>query len=265
MKAMRVIGMALAVCALAFPVMLRAQENVDLARGADRVMTGGKDSFISITFDEPEPAAAKEEEEDKGSGSWGGFGGAMIQYLPLDLSPLDPMTEDRRIDVFRSDLLLIGGQGGLIYQNFRFGGFGFGNSWDTADDVAGKRRSADMTMGGGGVFLELNNNLSSNAGLAIGTLLGAGSISLKASGNDLGGNGKWSANRSFFMAYPYVGFWLAPTQWMWLQANAGYMYFNMDTGGDEFENKLGVEMVDGDIIGGFAANLTLNFGWNPNE
>jgi hypothetical protein len=52
---------------------------------------------------------------------------------------------------------------------------------------------------------------------------------------------------------------------MWVQANAGYMFFTFDASGDQFENDLGVEMVDGNLNGGFAASLTLNFGWNPNR
>jgi|GEM_PF-6021935 len=223
------------------------------------LVVGEKTSPVRIKLEGP---------EEKGldlSSEWGGYGGPMLYYLTLDLSPLDPMTDDRGVDNFDEGMLLVGGFGGFIYKDFRFGGIGFGNSWETSDrDNLDNRYSADMSLGGGGIFIEYNNTMSSNMGLAAGTMLGAGSMTLEASGPDLGPDKEWDAEESFFMAYPYVGVWMAPVKWMWIELDAGYLFFEMDTGGSEFENDLGVEMVDGDFGGGFQAALKLNFGHNPN-
>ena len=216
-----------------------------------------------------EKATSARKRVDELSQDWGGFGGPLLMYFQLDREALDPMTRDRGVDRFESDMLLIGGLGGLIYQDFRFGGFGFGNSQDTADRTDdGFRRSADMSMGGGGIFMELNRTVTPNFGLAAGVMLGAGNIRFKASGDDLsltpGEIGKWKADGSFFMSYPYLGFWLAPVNWMWVQLDAGYLFFDLDTSNSKWKNDHGVKMVDGDLGGGFMAGLKLNFGYNPN-
>lgn len=201
---------------------------------------------------------------DMDASDWGGFGGPMLTYLWLDPGAFDPMTEDRDVDAFDSGILLVGGYGGAIYKNFRFGGFGFGNNLETSDRVGGKRRSAEISIGGGGVFLEYNASTLPNAGVSLGTMLGAGNMTFEASGNDLGGGGDWDASESFFMAYPYVGLWAGPAEWMWVELDAGYLFFNIDTGGSTWENDLGQDMIDGDINGGWQAALKVGFGLNPN-
>lgn len=204
---------------------------------------------------------------------FGGYGGPMIYYMNLDLSPLDPMTEDLHMDSFEEDMLLIGGFGGMIYKDFRLGGFGFGNSQDTSGrDDLGNRHSAELSYGGGGIFMEYNHTLSPNFGLAGGAMLGAGRMSLEASGTDaVNGDWDWDADESFFMGNPYLAFWVAPTKWMWIQLDAGYLFFEMDTSGSKFENDSintvsgdPYEMVDDDLGGGFQAALKINFGYNPN-
>jgi len=187
----------------------------------------------------------------------------MIQYISLDVEALDPMTGDRKVDGFQSDMLLIGGQGGVVYNNFRFGGFGFGNSQDTAGRAGGERRSADMSFGGGGIFMEWTYPVGPGLAVVGGSLIGAGSMSLSASGDDLGPSEDWSADGSFFMAYPYAGVIYAPVKFAWIQLDAGYLLFEMDTGGSKFENDLDLDMVDGDITGGFSASLKIHFGFDP--
>lgn len=213
------------------------------------------------------PAAPGKPEKGKSQGSkeWGGFGGPLVQYLWLDLSPLDPMTRDRGIDAFDNNIVMVGAMGGVIHKDFRFGGFGFGGSLESADRVAGHRRSADVSLGGGGLFFEYNHNVSSNLGVSLGLMVGAGGMQLKASGPDLGPEGEWSADGSFGLVYPYLGCWYAPTPWLWLELGGGYLYFQMDTDRDRYENDLGVEMVDDDLTGGWQAGIKINFGFNPNR
>jgi hypothetical protein len=173
------------------------------------------------------------------------------------------MTDDRKIDQFPAGQFLIGGKGGLIYKDFRFGGFGFGNSWEKANTVGGKWRNAEYSLGGGGLFLEYNHAFNSNMGLALGAMLGAGNMTFSAKGNDLGINREWDTSQSFFMAYPYLGIWGGATKWSWIQLDAGWLFFDLDHSRHGFENKLGTEMVDDNLRGGFMLGLEINFGYNP--
>jgi len=196
---------------------------------------------------------------------WGGFGGPMFNYLNIDLSSLHPMAQDRGIGDINGNLILYGGQGGWIYKDFRFGGFGFGGGSDSRGTVLGNQRSAEFSIGGGGVFGEYNYTVNRHLGLLVGGMAGAGGISLDAKGADLGPTGKWSANEALFLGYPYGGIWLSPVKWMWVQANAGYLFTNLDTSGAEFKNPYtGVHMTHGDIDGGFMAAVQFLFGRNPN-
>lgn len=226
----------------------------------DRDLVSDASSEVKVDLDEKKDEPKKDRLK---KGEWGGFGGAMIQYLRLDLSPLDPMTDDRGVETFEEEMLLIGGLGGVIHNNFRFGGFGFANDQESDDRVLGLRRGADMSISGGGLLFEYNNMLDPQYGVVAGAMIGVGSIDLEASGADLGTDGKWDGDTDFFMAYPYLGVWYAPLSWMWIQLDAGYLYFNMDTSTSEFENDLNVDMTDGDLSGGFQAGLRVVFGYDP--
>jgi len=260
---MKVVKSLLVVCF----VMALMAGTADARISLDRAVVSNSDD-VSIRLIQDEEMSLESKIESKipvELENFGGFGGPMLQYIQLDLDTFAPMTDDRGIDEFESQMLLIGGLGGVIYKDFRFGGFGFGNGQETSGrDALGNRRSAEISMGGGGVFLEYNPAFNSRMGLALGSLIGAGGMDLEASGDDLGPDGDWNAQAGFFMAYPYLGVWAAPVEWMWVQVDAGYLYYNIDSDEDEFENDLGVEMIDGDITGGFSASLKLNFGYNPN-
>ena len=266
MKRMVCLAMALMMGLLVAAAAARAAEVGGRLDRALLVGGGDKKSAVSIRLSGPEEKKEKKEkDENKAPSAWGGGGGPMLMYLTLDLSAFDPMTKDRGIDNFDNGLYLIGGKGGLIYQDFRFGGFGFGNSWEKSHPVAGKFANAEMSLGGGGLYLEFNHPFTSNLGAGIGAMLGAGSMNLSAKGKDLGPDGKWHANQSFFIAYPYVCLWGAPVPFMWLQLDAGYLIFDMDTSGSKFKNDLKVKMVDGDINGGFQLALEIDFGYLPQK
>ena len=207
----------------------------------------------------------KDKETDAKLKDFGGFGGPGVTYLNLDLSVLHPMAQDRGIKAFDDSMFLYTGLGGVIYKNFRFGGFGFGGGNSTEGSVGGHARHAHINMGGGGILGELNYTVNRYFGVQVGGMVGAGGMSLQAEGPDMGPTGKWSANKGVFMGYPYGGIWLAPTKWMWVQGNVGYMFTGLDTGGSTFTNKeTGVHMTHGNIDGGLAANVLVLFGSNPN-
>jgi len=191
----------------------------------------------------------------------GGFGGPFAGYLCIDLSPLDKLTEDRDIDHFDNYLVTVGGLGGFIYKDFRMGGFGFSGIKNfTEDDVNGDDLSAEINLAGGGLLLEYNHALNNNFGILAGTMLGAIGVTIAANGSDLGGDDEWSETKGTYMALPYAGIWLAPTKYFWLQLTGGYLYFNLDD--DEFEYH-DMEVLDGDLQGGWQANLNFLFGYNP--
>lgn len=295
MKRMSKWVLAAALLAMLAPGLVWAG-NVSLNRNFDQVVVkdyAANGAMISLNLDEPaegaapapapapalapadkkEPAAPAEKKREhrehkaKANPEWGGFGGPIVQHLWIDLSVLDPMTNDRGLTPFNNNLVLVGGVGGVIHKNFRFGGFGFGGSQERADRVLGHRRSAEVSLGGGGLFMEYNQNLNPNAGVDLGLLVGAGSMDLSVTGpvTELGPDGKWSANGSFGLGYPYVGLWYAPTKWMWLQLDGGYLWFNLDSSRDSLRNDMGVRMLSGDVNGGWGASLKINFGFNPNK
>jgi hypothetical protein len=206
-----------------------------------------------------EPKAAKSK---PASSDWGGFGGAGASYLPLDFGPLEPLTKDRGIDNF-GPLWTIGGMGGAIYKNFRFGGYGFGVSQRTDGEEDGHNLKAVINFGGGGLFGEYDFSLNKNFGLFVGAQVGAGGLSLSAKGADLGPDEKWSGDAGVFLAYPYLGFWLAPLDWMWVRLDGGYQYFHADLTGDEFRNDLDVKMTDGNLKGNYQIGLNICFGYMP--
>ncbi len=192
----------------------------------------------------------------------GGFGGAFAGYMWIDLSPLDKLTEDRGIDEFDNFLMPIGGMGGMIYKDFRFGGYGFATIKQfTKDEVNGEDLSAEITTGGGGLLLEYNHALNNNFGILAGTMLGAIGVTIAAHGADLGGDEEWSETKGTYMALPYAGVWIAPVKYFWIQLTGGYLFFNLDD--DEFKFH-DLEVLDGDLQGGWQANLNLLFGYNPN-
>lgn len=230
-----------------------------VAQAFDRVMLGGEDGpQVSVRFDEPKAEKALAKSKD-----WGGFGGPMVQYFQLNVAPLEPMTRDRKIDNFNNQLILVGGLGGFIYKDFRMGGFGFGYHDETTGRVLADHRRAEMDFGGGGLLFEYSHALNPNIGLLMGAMLGAGSFDFKATGLDMGAGKEWSEDGNVFLAYPYLGVWLEPVSFFWVQLDAGYLFFDLDTGGANWDNQLGMDMTDGNLSGGFQASLKFNFGYNP--
>lgn len=224
--------------------------------------------LLAFSQDEPAPAAdpaapaapAAEPKRVKIEGL-GGYGGPMVSYLWMDMSPLEPMTKDRGLDDFGGGMFLVGGSGGVIKDNFFIGGFGFGGSQQVSGKIDGGfgHGDAEIGMGGGGLIIEANSG-KGQAGVVLGAMLGAGGIWLEADGDDLGPDGEWDATSGVGIVYPYLGFWFAPTDWMFVQIDAGYMFFELDATGGSYWSDSHMDMVDGQLYGGPQANLKINFG-----
>jgi len=203
--------------------------------------------------------------------NWGGWGGPLVAYLNLDLGALDPMTDDRGVPRFEENLFMVGGLGGAAYRPpdqkgwWYFGGMGFGMNQDESDKVAGQDRRAEMSLGGGGVFLEYHYPFGARVEGALGCLLGAGSLTLKAEGDDIGpvDDDEWSENESFALYYPYGGVSVGVTKWMKLEAMAGYMFMQADLSGADYMADTGLDLTDGDVLGGPQYMVRIIFGFGP--
>jgi len=203
---------------------------------------------------------------------WGGWGGPMVGFVNLDLSALDPMTDERGISSFNENLVTVGGLGGMVYSApdedgwWRFGGMGFAVNQSESNRVAAQNRKAEMNLNGGGVFLECHYPMGSRVDAAFGAMVGAGVLELKAEGDDLGiisitGDNDWSATESFFMGYPYAGLSYKVLDWMRVEATAGYLLMEADLSGTDYIiDDSGMKMTDGDILGGPQYALRLVFG-----
>jgi hypothetical protein len=228
--------------------------------------TGSSQPPISIKLGEDQgrsqPAVA---------GKYGGFGGPLINYLSLDLSALEPMTRDRDLPGFDAQMFAIGGIGGVAYSPkdsrgwWFFGGMGFGANQSKSDEVFGQERKAKLNLSGGGLFTEYHYQAGGRLDLAVGAMLGAGTLALEARGDDigLGGDGSWKADGSFFMAFPYAGVGYEVMPWMRLQLTAGYLFMNTDLSGSDYIADSGLEMTDGNVPGGPQLSLAILFGWRP--
>jgi hypothetical protein len=217
---------------------------------------------VSFHFDEWYQETKEEER-------FGGYGGPLVGYLNLDLSCLDPMTRGRGLDGFPEDLVVVGGLGGMAYRPresegfWALGGFGFGVPEQKVEDGD---LEATMALGGGGLFLEFHQPVAAKGEVFLGAMVGAGAITLTAKGADLGlADGEdWSANRTFFLAYPYLGLGYAPAPWMRVTASGGWLFAGADLSGSDFEiENTGMDMTDGGLQGGPQAMVSVVFGYWP--
>lgn len=203
---------------------------------------------------------------------YGGWGGPVATYLVLDLSALDPMTRDRGLPGFDEQMVMAGGMGGVTYyppgENgfWYFGAMGFGVNQSESDLVSGPDRNAKLSLAGGGLFAEYHFAAGSRLDLILGAMLGAGSLTLSARGDDLlmVSTDKWSANQSFALGYPYAGVGYQALPWMRLEATAGYLLMNAGLDGANFRAPDShLRMTDGAVTGGPQYMIRIIFGWRP--
>ncbi len=263
----------IASCLLAvFPRGLSAQQ-VDLK------------TLVSIQPEEEEDEKAlsrfyyrlfeKEKEEERPEIGW--FVGPMFFLMNYDSEPFEPMTGDRGLESFSDNSFLYGAMGGLIRKNLRFGGLILTGEQYRRERVSNDIRKARIYFIGGGAFVEWNREFKSRQdlnyparlpyvreGYLAGLMMGMGRLELSAEGPDLGPKEEWRVREALYVAYPYVGLWMSPYyDWLWVQLDIGYLYFNLPNEGDEFVNA-GVRMMEDDFTGGFQLGLKITFGDNPN-
>lgn len=213
----------------------------------------------------------KDEEDEEGPRArWGGWGGPLVSYLTLDLSALEPMTDDRWVDDFSENMVLAGGIGAVAYSPpnseawWLFGGMGFGGGQSESVRVVSQTRKAKIDLAGGGLFAEYHYPAITRLDLALGALVGGGSITLEAEGDDLGliDDDDWKETQSFALAYPYAGVSVEVFKWMRVEGTAGYLFMEADLGGADFViDDSDMDMTDGNVTGGPQYMLRLVFGF----
>ena len=164
---------------------------------------------------------------------------------------------------------MIGGLGGFVWKPdnwegyWYIGGLGFAGSQTVSDDVKGMDLEADVSLFGGGVFVEYRHPFEHGIDLVFGAMAGAGGLTLRAKGDDLGAeDDSWSENTHFAMGCPYGGVGYKPLDWMRIEAMAGYMIFEPDLSGSSYEIN-GMEMTDGDLSGQAGYMFRVLFGYGP--
>lgn len=187
----------------------------------------------------------------------GGWGGPTVNYLNLNLDIFDPLTERRGLDGFHNDLWPVGGWGVGRIGPLRIGGMGMGLEQRESHNL----KKATMSLGLGGGVLEVEGDVHPKVGLIGGAMLGGGAIHLTAKGPDVTG-GSWSEDETFFVAYPYAGLSVKVVDFMRLEANYGWMFFDYSPGGHDYEFAPGKGALDGSLKGGGSAQVRLIFGYD---
>ena len=226
----------------------------------------GENGRLGRFLDRPgEPAESKT----------GWFVGPLLWKVSLDLSALDPMTVNRKVSALEDNPYIIGAMGGVIRDNWRFGGLyvtGVQSSWSM---VAGDWRGARIKIDAFGVFVDYDRELKTardkkyynrvpylRYGYLGGAILAYGQLGLEADGPDLGHPEKWSNTQGIGIVNPYVGLWISPFDWVWAQLEVGYILILMQD--QQLTNDDGDLMVNGAIGGGPHIGVKLVFGSNPN-
>jgi hypothetical protein len=240
---------------------------------------------------DPPPKRPKDEEVPVPNGF---FVGPMFQLLNMDLSNLNPMTSDRHLPEFSGQMFLIGMSGGVIHGHGRYGAFFLYGDQQRRRRVDNKVRTAEMLFQGGGLVAEYSREYKGHRereypnyvpyvrfGYIFGGMFGMGQLRLTAEGHDLGkltevknatGSGTHLAsaneifdlNQTVMIAFPYVGVWVSPYDWLWLELDLGYLYFTFDDTGSQVLAGNGKKMVNGNFKGGPQIGIKVLFGENPN-
>lgn len=248
--------------------------DVSLGRFIDPALVGVNEDEKPLTrwfnrYFNPEP------EEDRPS-EVGWFVGPMLMLLNYDVDMFAPMTTDRGLGAFEDETFVWGIKGGFIRRSWRIGGMFLEGGMERRDRVNGQKRSAQIDFYGGGLFFEYNREYRSREelkypvripflreGYLVGCMVGMGRISLDAKGQDLGPESLWEVKEALLVAYPYAGIWASPYDWLWMQIDLGYLYFNLDTDDSKYVNA-GTRMVSKDFTGGVQLGVKITFGDNPN-
>jgi hypothetical protein len=197
---------------------------------------------------------------DTGFAGLGGGGGPMPGVIFLDLSDLNEAIGAAGYPALREVVLLMGGggYGGAMY-GVRLGGLGAGGS--SAASIGDQSVVLDLNYGG--ILMEKSVRMDTDMTLALGGLLGRGSLDLRlvkdlpdTFSDAVGTPYVSSMSRGFFAVQPHVAFEVRPVSWVWARVQLGYLWTLVDPWtfeSAEFPGPPG-------FFGGFVAQMMVRFG-----
>jgi len=175
------------------------------------------------------------------------FVGFTPGWLNVDMVPINEFLAGAGAAPLSDNGVMLYGGGGAIYilviKNFRVGGLGMsGSSSSSLTDANGVRRDAELGMGFGGLTFEYVFPVVRRFDIALGSMIGWGSMNLTLR-QDVGGNNTWSSERdvfgtwppttltnltrklsgSYFTLVPALNFEYAPLGWLMLRLGASYV------------------------------------------
>jgi len=295
------LGKALTVMVLVAMAAGAAAGEVRLDRDWGRELLEGSGRVDSARFLPPEDDKRPTDEELPVP--WGWYLGPVFQLISTNMSALDPMTGDRRLDSFSNQMFLYGLTVGAIHGNLRAGLALLFGEQSRSRRVANKIRDARIEFLGAVLVGEYSREYKIRRereypafiphvrfGYIGGVMLGMGRLSLSASGHDLNGsyietnpagsgsdnyrdpsnnslsapNTSWESSQTVTILYPYIGTWVSPYDWLWLELDLGYLYFSFDAGNSDLITDNGRSMVADNFSGGPQLQFKILFGNNPN-
>ena len=204
--------------------------------------------------------------------NFGWYVGATIMSVRIDMNIFDPMTADRDIDSFSDRVLLGGPMGGIIWKDLRLGAMIITGEQHQSDLIDNKRRNAYIAFTGAALFIEYSHMIERRyprrvpylrVGYLVGGLAGTGEVTLEVSGLDVPDK-RWEVTDSVPFASTYVGVWLSPFDWLWLQFDMGYLMTFWNTEDPKYEDDSGEPMVTRSPMGGLQIGIKVLIGENPN-
>ena len=198
-------------------------------------------------------------------------------WLNLNMKPINEfIVGGNGAPLDDNGVVMLGGAGAiyiLVIRNFRVGGMGMsGSSSSTLTDQNGVRRDAELGTGFGGFTFEYVFPIFRRFDIAVGTMIGWGSLNLTLRQN-IGGTNSWTGEQeifgtwppttltnltrrlsgSFFTLVPAVNLEYAPLGWLGLRLGASYVV--MTAASWDVDGNYDLVGVPGDVSGsGFMIN-----------
>lgn len=124
---------------------------------------------------------------------FGGGGGFVGGWSMPNIDPINLKLKEIGIPELSTSGMFTTGGAGFIYigfvKNLRVGGMGYGGTISSSSTTNGINNESIYSLGGGGLTVEYTLPFIKNIGVSVGTILGAGSMSLELYRND--GNFSW--------------------------------------------------------------------------
>ena len=127
-------------------------------------------------------------------------------WLNVNMAPINEfLVGANAAPLSDNGVMMYGGAGAiyiLVVKNFRVGGMGMsGSTSSSTTDASGVRRDAELGTGFGGLTFEYVFPVFRRFDIAVGSMIGWGSMNLTLR-QDIGGNNTWSGEQEIFGTWP---------------------------------------------------------------